>query len=498
MGLQLLPALEDAGYDEMNRRAKATTFQPPLLPACLSCPVLTPLVCDANIHSARLDHRLTEACCSAILPCQPGDDDDKEANELVQALAAASRSQPRRRLLVEAGAQTSLFLLLPLLLTAAASQQKDEQHESRVVKVVRADKGVATDEPAAAEEAATMTDPPVLAPTAMVGTQTTAKMVEAGPDAATDAMLLQKPIGPPPSARPRLFHTGSGLSHGDSAPVLAEGGSSGSPLVLVGSGGAAFSSFFPSGFASLQPPGLSLPSPPLAGLSGSLARTPSGGEEAAAVLGATTQQQKEEEEEETGVNDEAIALEEEEEAGERVAVDGGDWAARTTLSLAHALQRQRVLQEECAAMGAERARLARQLEQVEGTNFLLGVEKERLADEVAHARAELARVEGLVEKGKEVMRDLEEEVCLYVCACLCVCVCIRLRGRIGVSYVAVYFAFPLNHHSPLGAQPGGGAAGGGEARGGQGGGLPRGLDQGAAVAQGAACLGVCHVGHRVG
>lgn len=95
----------------------------------------------------------------------------------------------------------------------------------------------------------------------------------------------------------------------------------------------------------------------------------------------------------------------EEEEDEEVGGDGGgdgDWAA-TNLSLGQALKRLRALGKECAALAADKARLTRHLEQMEGTNFLVGAEKERLADEAAHLRAEVARLE-------KALREMEEDV----------------------------------------------------------------------------------------
>jgi hypothetical protein len=108
-----------------------------------------------------------------------------------------------------------------------------------------------------------------------------------------------------------------------------------------------------------------------------------------------------------GALDETIGLEEDADDD-----DGGDAGGKdaTQLSLAQALKRLHALGQETAALAADKARLARHLEQVEGASFLLGAEKERLADEAAHLRAEVARLEAAVAKGKEGVRDLEEEV----------------------------------------------------------------------------------------
>lgn len=382
-----------------------------------------------DLHSTRLDRTLVEACCDAVLPYHA---DDEENNELAAALAA--RSPLRGRLLVETGVQTSLSLLLPLLLSASASAA---QPPSGGVAV--ADKGVTT-EPVVGEEAGTMTD---AGPTVTVGTQTTVlalaateEEAEREEDAAAPPVRRlgsssgshpPDPIGPPPSGAPRLCKFDSGLSE-DSAPLFAEGGSAGGPLVLVsgdgtegahavggsggasssllllggtpllpvlgdGSGSSAFLSFFP-------PPGLSPPStPPIGHGHGRPAPARAEGSEPLATKQEAAAGPAEEE------NELGRIGAEEEEGGEEAGGDGagdGDWAA-TNLSLGQALKRLRAVSKECAALAADKARLARHLEQMEGTNFLIGAEKERLADEAAHLRAEVARLE-------KAVRELEEDV----------------------------------------------------------------------------------------
>lgn len=372
-----------------------------------------------------------EACCDAVLPCHA---DDEENNELAAALAA--RSPLRGRLLVETGVQTSLSLLLPLLLSASASASAAQPPSGGAAV---ADKGVAT-EPVIGEEAGTMAD---AGPTANIGTQTTVlalaateEAAERGEDAAAPPVMRPGsssgshppgPIGPPPSAAPRLCKFDSGLSE-DSAPLVAEGGSAGGPLVLVsgdgtegahavggssgasssllllggtpllpvlgdGSGGSAFLSFFP-------PPGLSPPStPPIGHGHGRPAPARAEGSEPLATK----------QEAAAGPAEDAelgrIGAEEERDEEKEASGDGagdGDWAA-TNLSLGQALKRLRAASKECAALAADKARLARHLEQMEGTNFLVGAEKERLADEAAHLRAEVARLE-------KAVRELEEDV----------------------------------------------------------------------------------------